>query len=139
MSKSRVRKSCPGCARRWAGGDWGEPVVRSPGKLISQSLQRQGFQPSHEFIVRFIERIRARGIRFNIRDFARAFRAACHYRQSGSRFKPRIAIVMGIPVLYRIDPEGEKRIALVGVLPGWASVCVVPSRSPWARAMRRGV
>src|SRR4051794_18816053 len=102
---------------RRAETDWGEVVVRSPGKLISQSLQRQGFLPSHEFIVRFIERLRARRMRFDIETFADEFYAACHYRQPRSPFGARVAVIRGIPIFYRPESGGDKRIALTGVLP----------------------
>src|SRR5215216_2411662 len=105
--------------------DWGEPVVRSPGKLISQALQRQGFLPSHEFIVRFIERLRACNLKFDPRAFRCEFYNARHYRQTGSRFKPRIAVIRGIAVLYRRPSADDKRIELLGVIPEYAAPSVV--------------
>jgi hypothetical protein len=116
--------------RQYGGGDWGEPVVRSPGKLISQALQRQGFAPSHEFIVRLIERLRARGLGFSPRRFRREFFAARHYRQEGSRFKPRIAVINGIAVLYHLESGGAGRVALTGILPEYVSVCAEPVPPP---------
>ncbi|HEX8186695.1 MAG TPA: hypothetical protein VF747_18150 [Blastocatellia bacterium] len=113
--------------------DWGEPIVRSPGKLISQALQRQGFLPSHEFIVRFIERLRARRARFDVRRFGGEFQSGCHYRQVGSRFKPRIVVIRGIAVLYRMGGAGSHRVELLGVLPEQARPMVVRARAPGLR------
>ena len=110
--------------------DWGEPVVRSPGKLISQALQRQGFLPSHEFIVRFIERLRACNLKFDPRAFRCEFYNARHYRQTGSRFKPRIALIRGIAVLYRPGGADDRRVELLGVMPEYAVPSVVPVSAP---------
>lgn len=119
-----------GNTRSRAGGDWGEPIVRSPGKLISQALQRQGFMPSHEFIVRFIERLRDRDECFDLRAFGEMFYNARHFMQKGSIHKPRIAFVKGIPILYRLSSDDHKRIDLLGVLPAHVSPPVVPVRAP---------
>ena len=117
-------------ADRAVGGDWGEPVVRSPAKLFAERLRRQGFLPSQEFVVRFMQRLRDCGIWFDARAFRHEFCGARHYRQVGSRFAPNIAIVRGIPVLYRSDGGAGDRVELLGVLREYSRPRVVPIPSP---------
>src|SRR2546423_7825174 len=94
-------------------GDWGEPIVRSPAKRFAEHLRMQGFVPSQEFVTRFTQRLQDSCLRFAPHTFHNEFFRARHYRQIGSRFKPRIAMIKGIPVLYRPDGSGEKRIMLL--------------------------
>jgi hypothetical protein len=60
--------------------------------------------------------------------FGNEFYRARHYRRPG--YFTRIAVVQGIPVLYRMAAEGGNLIALVGVLPEGASLHVTPTPPP---------
>jgi hypothetical protein len=113
-------------------GDWGEPIVRSPAKLFAQQLKRQGFLPSQEFVVRFMRKLQDCGGRLDARAFRNEFYRARHYRQTGSRHKPRIAVIRGVPVLYHSGGD-DRRVMLLGVLPEYASPCVVAICPPPAR------
>ena len=115
---------------RAAGGDQGEPIVRSPAKLLAASLRRQGFSPTQEFVVRFEERLQRRGIRFDLCRFKEEFYAARHYQQLPPRRRPRIAIMRGLPVLYQSGLADDPRIVLLGILPDYASPRVEPVRPP---------
>jgi hypothetical protein len=113
-------------------------AVRVRKQRFAPHLRRQGFLPTSYFPQRFLQRLLSRGIRFNSCTFRREFYRAQHYRHLGSQ--TRIAVVQGVPVLYRIGTEGDNLITLVDVLPKGASPRVIPTAAPWqgeAEAMFR--
>ncbi|HQW38910.1 MAG TPA: hypothetical protein PLO00_09335, partial [Usitatibacteraceae bacterium] len=83
---------------------------------FARRLKQQGFLPTHHFAERFLQRVLARGLRFDPRTFRREFFAARHYRQTRPGFSTRIAVVRGVPVIYRRDGRTGERIVLVSVL-----------------------
>jgi hypothetical protein len=96
-------------------------------------LRRQGFLPSQHFIRRFLQRAQAQGVRFSSRSFGAEFRRASHYRQTRPGYTTRIAVMRGIPVLYRSGGENANRVVLVGLLPAGALPPVTPTRPPQPR------
>jgi hypothetical protein len=103
-------------------------AVRARTQRFAAHLRRQGFLPTSYFPQRFLRRMLSRGIRFDSHTLCREFYRAQHYRRPGSPM--RIAVVHGVPVLYRMAAEGDHLIALVGVLPEGAPLRVVPSPTP---------
>jgi hypothetical protein len=103
-------------------------AVRHRAQQFASHLRRQGFLPTPHFPQSFLQRVPSRGIRFDPRTFRREFYRARHYRRPGS--PTRIAVVHGVPVLYRIGAEGGNPIALEGVLPKGVSPCVTPTPPP---------
>jgi hypothetical protein len=103
-------------------------AVRHRAQRFASHLRRQGFLPTPHFPQRFLQRVVSRGIRFDSCTFRREFYRSRHYRRPGSPM--RIAVVHGVPVLYRMAAEGDHLIALVGVLPEGAPPRVVPTPTP---------
>ncbi len=106
---------------------------RYPARHLASILRQQGFLPSRHFLDRLRERGQAQGIRFDPRTFGREFQQTRHYRQSRPGYNTRIAVMRGLPVLYRIGGEGGNRIVLVGVLPERSLPPVVPVAPPRLR------
>lgn len=102
---------------------------------FARRLKRQGFWPTSHFVERFMQRVLARGLRFDSRAFRREFFAARHYRQTRPGYRTRIAIVRGVPVLYRRGGWNGERIVLVGVLPVGARPPVAPVGAPSLEAL----
>jgi hypothetical protein len=117
-------------------GDWGEPIVRSPAKLLAARLRHQGFAPTQEFIVRFESWLRRRGVGFDPAAFNDEFYKARHFRQSPARHRPRIAIMHGLPILYQSGLGDDPRIVLLGILPDYASPSVEPVLPPPKKVRR---
>src|SRR5437899_7766280 len=80
---------------------------------FTAALRRQGFLPSGHFTVRLLERALQQGIRLDPRTFPDEFRQAPHYRQTRRGYNTRIAVVRGLPVLYRMGGENANRVVLV--------------------------
>jgi len=70
-------------------------------------LRRQGFLPTQRFARQFLQRVRSRGPQFDPQMFGNEFYRARHYRRQG--YFTRIAVVQGVPVLYRMAGEGTTR------------------------------
>jgi hypothetical protein len=109
-------------------GDLRGRAIRHRAQQFASHLRRQGFLPTPHFPQRFLQRVLSRRIRFDPRTFRREFYRAQHYRRPGS--PTRIAVVHGVPVLYRIGAEGDNLITLVGVLPKGASPRVTSTPPP---------
>ncbi|HEX9370664.1 MAG TPA: peptidoglycan-binding domain-containing protein [Roseiflexaceae bacterium] len=93
-------------------------------------LRRQGFLPSQHFVQRFLQRAQARGLRLDPRLFAQQFYQARHYRQTRPGYNTRIAVLRGIPIVYRMGDENTNRVVLVSLLPEGALPSVVPAAPP---------
>ncbi len=93
-------------------------------------LRRQGFLPSGHFVQRFLQRAQARGLRFDPRLFAQQFFRARHYRQTRPGYNTRIAVMHGIPIVYRMGGKNANRIVLVSLLPEGALPPVVSTAPP---------
>ena len=103
---------------------------RDPALRFARQLKQQGFLPTRHFVERFLQRVLARGMRFDPRAFRREFFAARHYRQTRPGYRTRIAVVRGVPVLYRRGGWAGERIVLVGVLPVGARPPTEPVSAP---------
>jgi hypothetical protein len=106
---------------------------RFPARRLKSHLRKQGFLVSRHFLDRLIERAQAQGIRFNPRTFAQDFRAAPHFRQTRPGYNTRIAVMQGLPVLYRMSGPRGLNPLLVGLLPQGALPPAVPTRAPLLR------
>jgi len=84
---------------------------------FASALRSQGFLPRMHFIDRIAERGLGGGIRFDPRTFRSEFFRAAHYRQTRPGYKLRIAVVRGVPILYRAGGRSGKQIVLAGALP----------------------
>jgi hypothetical protein len=103
---------------------------RYPERRLEPILRQQGFLPTQHFLDRLRERAQAQGIRFEPRTFASEFQRAAHYRQTRPGYSTRIAVMRGLPLLYRMGGERGNRVALVGVLPSGGLPPVAPARAP---------
>lgn len=100
------------------------------------ALRRAGFLPTFHFVERLLQRGLAQGVRFDPRTFPGEFRRAPHYRQTRPGYTTRIAVVRGIPILYRRGgPRGE-HVVLVGVPSEGRLPPVAPVPSPGLPAQR---
>ncbi|MCG8346475.1 MAG: hypothetical protein MI924_01680 [Chloroflexales bacterium] len=106
---------------------------RYPARRLALRLRQQGFLPTQHFLDRFHEGVHAIGARFNPKLFGSDFYRARHYRQTRPGYNTRIAIMSGIPVVYRMGGENANRVVLVDVLPEGALPSVVPARPPRLR------
>jgi len=106
---------------------------RFPARRLPAHLRRQGFVVTRHFLDRLIERAQAQGIRFNPRTFADDFRSAPHFRQTRPGYNTRIAMLQGLPVLYRMGGWRGMNPVLVGLLPQGALPPVQPVRPPQLR------
>ena len=103
---------------------------RYPARRLASYLRQQGFLASQHFLDRLRERAQAMGIRFDPRTFGSEFQRAQHYRQARPGYNTRIALMRGLPVLYRMGGERGNRIVLVGVLPEGGMPPVTPATPP---------
>jgi len=106
---------------------------RFPARRLPAHLRRQGFLVTRHFLDRLVERAQAQGIRFNPRTFAQDFRAARHFRQTRPGYNTRIAMIQGLPVLYRMSGPRGLNPLLVGLLPQGALPPAVPTTAPLLR------
>lgn len=106
---------------------------RFPARHLASWLRQQGFLVSHHFLERLHQRAQQQGIRFDPRLFGREFRQAQHYRQTRPGYNTRIAVMRGLPVLYRVGGQGGNRVVLVGLLPEGALPPVQPVGAPQSR------
>jgi outer membrane protein OmpA-like peptidoglycan-associated protein len=83
---------------------------------FARQLHSHGFLPRKHFIDRIAERALGGGIRFDPRMFRTEFDRAEHYRQTRSGYNTRIAVVRGVPILYRTGGQRGNRIVLTGAL-----------------------
>jgi hypothetical protein len=74
--------------------------------------------PTHHFVERFLERNMAQGLRLTPAAFKREFLNARHYRQTRPNYRTRIAVVRGMPIVYRHGGPTGKRIVLISVWTG---------------------
>jgi hypothetical protein len=93
---------------------------------LAAVLRRQGFIVRVHFLVRWLERARAFGVRLDPATFRRQFLQARHYRQTRPGYRNRIAVVAGMPVLYRMGGPRGRPVVLLGVLPGMPPVTRAP-------------
>jgi hypothetical protein len=110
---------------------------RYPARRLASYLRQQGFLPTQHFLDRLRERAQARGIRFDPRLFRQEFYRAQHYRQIRPGYHTRIAVMRGLPILYRMGGENMNRVVLVGVLPEGGLPPVTPVASPILREIER--
>lgn len=111
---------------------------RYPARRLPSHLRQQGFQVTRHFLDRLRERAQAQGIRFDPRTFARDFLAARHLRQTRPGYNTRIAVMRGLPVLYRMGGERGNRVVLVGALPpGERLPPTAPAAPPRPRRRQR--
>jgi hypothetical protein len=106
---------------------------RYPARRLMSILRQQGFLPTQHFLDRLRERAQARGIRFDPRLFGGEFQRARHYRQTRPGYTTRIAVMRGLPILYRMGGQAGNRIVLVGLLPQGRLPPVVPAPAPRLR------
>jgi hypothetical protein len=93
---------------------------------LAAVLRRQGFIVRVHFLVRWLERARAFGVRLDPATFRRQFLQARHYRQTRPGYHNRIAVVAGMPVLYRMGGPRGRHVVLLGVLPRMPPVTRAP-------------
>ncbi|MGI0487438.1 hypothetical protein ACN4EK_18500 [Pantanalinema rosaneae CENA516] len=107
---------------------------RNPAHRFAAHLKRQGFLPTLHFTQRFLQRLLANGVRFDPRTFVQEFRNAKHYRQTRPGYNTRLAVVRGVPIVYRPGGENGNRVVLVTTLnQGDALPPVVRSAPPQQR------
>lgn len=106
---------------------------RYPWRNFASRLRQQGFLASQHFLDRFRERALALGIRLDPHHFGREFFRARHYRQTRVGYNTRIAMMRGLPILYRIGGRNGNKIVLVGALPQGALPPVEPVSPPRLR------
>jgi hypothetical protein len=94
---------------------------------FAATLRRQGFIPRVHFLERWLERARAFGVRLDPATFRRQFQQARHYRQTRPGYSNRIAVVAGMPVLYRMGGPRGRHVVLVGVLPSLPAATPAPA------------
>jgi hypothetical protein len=90
---------------------------RSPAKGLRGNLRRQGFLATRHFLQRWLQRAHSQGIRFDPRTFGADFRRSPHFRQTREGYNTRIALMKGMPVIYRMGGRRGKNPVLVGLLP----------------------
>jgi hypothetical protein len=93
-----------------------DPAWQSAWRFAS-AIRKQGFIPKKHFIDRLAQRGIGEGVRFDPRTFRREFFSAQHYKQTRPGYNTRIAIVRGIPVLYRLGGQRGDTVVLAGALP----------------------
>ncbi len=106
---------------------------RFPVRRLPAHLRRQGFLVTRHFLDRLLERAQAQGIRFNPRSFGDEFRRAQHFRQTRPGYNTRIALMQGLPVLYRMSGWRGLHPVLVGLLPQGTLPPAQPVRPPHLR------
>ncbi|HIK39299.1 hypothetical protein [Thermoleptolyngbya sp. M55_K2018_002] len=103
---------------------------RSIAQRFAAHLKRHGFLPTVHFTQRFLQRLASKGVRFDPRTFVREFRTAKHYRQTRPGYNTRLAVVRGVPIVYRPGGENGNRIVLVTTLNQGAALPPVTRTSP---------
>ena len=103
---------------------------RFPARHLPRHLRRQGFRVTRHFLDRLVERAQAQGIRFDPRSFRDEFRKAQHFRQTRPGYNTRIALMRGIPVLYRMGGWRGLNPGTIGLLPQGALPPSEPVTSP---------
>lgn len=83
---------------------------------FTQALREFGFLPSLHFGERFLKRVSGKH-RISAEAFARSFERGTHYCDTRPGRHSRIAMVMGIPVVYRYGGRSGRHIRLITVLP----------------------
>jgi hypothetical protein len=94
---------------------------------LAAVLRRQGFIPRVHFLERWLERARP-FVRLDPATFRRQFQQARHYRQTRPGYRSRIAVIAGMPILYRMGGPRGRHVVLMGVLPSMPPV--VPAQAP---------
>ncbi len=84
---------------------------------FATAIRKQGFLPKKHFVDRIAQRGIGQGTRFDPRTFRTEFFRAQHYQQTRPGYNMRIAIVRGIPVLYRMGGPRGSTVVLAGALP----------------------
>jgi hypothetical protein len=102
------------------GPEWLSELKPNPTLQAAQGFARRivrdGFLPRRHFIERLAQRGLGKGIRFDPRTFRTEFYRAAHYRQTRPGYNARIAVVRGLPILYRVGGRLGNRIVLAGAL-----------------------
>jgi hypothetical protein len=107
---------------------------RNPAARFAAAIRRLGFLPSDHFVERLLARGMERGIRWDPRTFPGEFANARHYRQTRPGYNTRIAVVRGMPIVYRVGGRQGNRIRLVTALPPNDPLPpVAPARYPLQR------
>jgi hypothetical protein len=94
---------------------------------LAAVLRRQGFLPRVHFLERWLERARP-FVRLDPATFRRQFQQARHYRQTRPGYRSRIAVIAGMPILYRMGGPRGRHVVLMGVLPSMPPVA--PAQAP---------
>lgn len=97
---------------------------------LAGRLRGQGFGVTRRFAAQFARRAASGGRAFDTRGFRRAFHGARHLRPARPGARLRVAIVRGLPVVYRRGGPDGRRIVLVGLLPAGARPRLVPALPP---------
>jgi outer membrane protein OmpA-like peptidoglycan-associated protein len=80
---------------------------RFPARRFKSHLQQQGFIVTTHFLNRLLERAQAQGVRLDPRVFGGEFSRAQHFRQTRPGYNTRIAVMQGLPIVYRMGgPRG---------------------------------
>jgi hypothetical protein len=104
---------------------------RSPGARFAAAIRRLGFMPTQHFVDRINQRAAAQGIRWDPRAFPSEFANARHFRQTRPGFNSRIAVVRGVPIVYKVGgTQGNKVVLITALPPEDALPPVVPTRYP---------
>jgi hypothetical protein len=91
------------------------------------------------FLERFLQRVQALGIRFNPATFGQRFERARHYRQARPGYATRVAVVDGLPIVYRMGGPCGRHVVLVTLLGRRpAAACIGARAGAWAAAGTRG-
>jgi hypothetical protein len=95
---------------------------------LAAVLRRHGFIPRVHILERWLERARPFGFRLDPATFRRQFQEARHYRQTRPGYHSRIAVIAGMPVLYRMGGPRGRHVVLRRVLAGMLPVA--PAQAP---------
>jgi hypothetical protein len=97
--------------RAWVDRAWRQA------ERVAAALRRQGFITRVHFLERFLQRVQELGIRFDPATFGHRFERARHYRQTRPGYTNRVAVVGGLPVVYRMGGPRGRHVVLVSLLP----------------------
>jgi hypothetical protein len=103
---------------------------QTAGRPFTDALWKQGFAVMPQFVLGFLEGLRAHGRRLPPHRFRRAFYQARHYRQTQPGFNTRLADIAGLVVLYRLGRANEPGVVLLGVLPAGVTAVGIPISPP---------
>jgi hypothetical protein len=107
---------------------------RSPAARFAAAIKHLGFLPTYHFVQRLMERGTERGIRWDPRTFPSEFANGRHFRQTREGKNSRIAIVRGVPIVYRTGGRTGNRVVLITALPPDDKLPpVAPARPPVQR------